>query len=120
MSRRAVSIAAEIDDLRAALSAVRILADELTFDHIADCEDARAVPAAISAVMTLVDARARQVARALRRDVDPGSILGRSNRAVPKTNETVLTAWSDEEQRADALRTLRRLGSPHTTRRSKR
>jgi len=91
-----ISLAAEVDELRAAISAARILVDEHATLHIGSPHDERLVPAAVSAVLTLVDMRAKDVCRVLRREKDPAAIWSHTNAVQTNVpDDLVLVGWAE-------------------------
>lgn len=107
-----ISLSYEIDGLRAAISAARILVDEHATNHLSSPHDERIVPEAASAVLSLVDSRAKDLCRVLRQEKDPAALWCHVN-AVDSADgdDLVLVGWTDGQpprRRRDRVRPARR------------
>lgn len=86
----AVSIAAEIETLRAALEAGRILSEQVRDGGLQEPEDEPAAHRALAAILVLVDTRLELLGRALRQAGPIEGLVSRHNRAIPGAEEVVL------------------------------
>lgn len=117
---RHLSLGAELHVLVAAVDGARILADELAMRHLASERDERAVPDAISAILSFVAVRGTDLGRVVRREKDPAALLTGFNTTDSTTpDDLTIPAWDPDERRAHAHRELRRADHDRNQKRRK-
>lgn len=85
-----VSIAAEVEQLRAALEGGRILVDQVSQGGLLDPEDEPRAWRAVAALLVLIDVRLEALGGALRFSAPIELVAARHNRAVAGAEELVL------------------------------
>ena len=76
---RKVSVLWELDEVRAAIDAARLLADQLRHEGFPDDDAAKLAPRAIAAVLNLASARLTQLGAVLRGDLGASWIRAAHN-----------------------------------------
>ncbi|ADO73849.1 uncharacterized protein STAUR_6092 [Stigmatella aurantiaca DW4/3-1] len=125
---KAISLSAELAEIRNAVEGARFLADELATGGLEDRKRELQAPLTISAILVLVELRLHQVERVLRGEEDPLLLWAPQNDVSPiqaedEEHDLVLRSWiepgEDEEpsprkkaSKSPVQGTTRRTGPP--------
>lgn len=90
----AVSIAGEVETLRAALEAGRILSEQIVEGGLQNPEDESAALRAVVALLVLVDLRLRLLGKAVRSPGQAGGLIASHNRAIAGADEFAVRVLS--------------------------
>ena len=102
---KAISLSAEMAEIRNAVEGARFLADELATGGMEDRKRELQAPLTISAILVLVELRLHQVERVLRGEEDPLLLWAPHNDVSPiqaedEEHDLVLRSWSEPEEDA--------------------
>jgi hypothetical protein len=111
---KAISLSAELAEIRNAVEGARFLADELATGGLEDRKRELQAPLTISAILVLVELRLHQVERVLRGEEDPLLLWAPHNDMSPiqaedEEHDLVLRSWSapeEEEEPSTRKKTL--------------
>ncbi len=97
---KAISLSAEMAEIRNAVEGTRFLADELATGGLEDRKRELQAPLTISAILVLVELRLHQVERVLRGEEDPLLLWAPHNDVSPiqaedEEHDLVLRSWSE-------------------------
>jgi hypothetical protein len=97
---KAISLSAELAEIRNAVEGARFLADELATGGLEDRKRELQAPLTISAILVLVELRLHQVERVLRGEEDPLLLWAPHNDVSPiqaedEEHDLVLRSWSE-------------------------
>ncbi|HYO52948.1 hypothetical protein [Archangium sp.] len=97
---KAISLSAEMAEIRNAVEGARFLADELATGGLEDRKRELQAPLTISAILVLVELRLHQVERVLRGEENPLLLWAPHNDMSPiqaedEEHDLVLRSWSD-------------------------
>ncbi|MDY7225782.1 hypothetical protein [Hyalangium rubrum] len=122
---KAISLSAEMAEIRNAVEGARFLADELATGGLEDRKRELQAPLTISAILVLVELRLHQVERVLSGEEDPLLLWALHNDVSPiqaedEEHDLVLRSWSEPGEEEEP--STRRKASPFpvqgTTRRA--
>jgi hypothetical protein len=108
------SLGQELGGLTHAVAAARMLVEGIAHRGAGNDYDAWLAPWAASAVLTLVSIRLTDLGQVLRGELNPERCWSPANAFppgdnTPESRDTVFEPWTPEQERADAMRTLRRI-----------
>ena len=94
--RKRVVLSWELAEIADALDAARIISDAIATNQLGLEQDRVRAPRALTAMLSITWARLRDVNRAVRGDLDPGTISAPHNdgNGIGRLDEPVLLAWS--------------------------
>lgn len=87
-----VSIAAEVETLREALEAGRLLGEQIEGGGLQDPADEPAARRGVLAILALVDSRLERLTAALRSPDHVAALRARHNRSIPRAEDAVVRA----------------------------
>jgi hypothetical protein len=104
MNEKAISLTAELAEVRHTLSGARILADALAHDGLENRRQELDAPVSISAIIALTENRLCLIERVLRGEEDPLTLWSERNDTVPapqsgEDKDVVLQTWSSPSAR---------------------
>lgn len=99
MNEKAISLTAELAEVRHTLSGARILADALAHDGLENRRQELDAPVSISAIIALTENRICLIERVLRGEEDPLTLWSERNDTEPdrqtgEDKDVVLQSWS--------------------------
>jgi hypothetical protein len=99
MNEKAISLTAELAEVRHTLSGARILADALAHDGLENRRQELDAPVSISAIIALTESRICLIERVLRGEEDPLTLWSERNDTSPdhqsgEDKDVVLQPWS--------------------------
>lgn len=99
MNEKAISLTAELAEVRHTLSGARILADALAHDGLENRRQELDAPVSISAIIALTESRICLIERVLRGEEDPLTLWSERNDTDPdhqsgEDKDVVLQPWS--------------------------
>lgn len=108
---KAISLSAELAEVRCAVEGARFLADALATHALNSREQELQAPVSITAILVLAELRLHQVERVLRGEEDPQHLWAPHNDVTPGGGEgdeqdVVLRPWNQTEE--DAARPARK------------
>ncbi|WP_254380220.1 hypothetical protein [Corallococcus exiguus] len=100
---KAISLTAELAQVRCAIEGARFIADALATHSLDSREQELQAPVSVSAILTLAELRLQQVERVLRGEEDPQHLWAPHNGVTPDSGEgdeqdVVLQPWSQAEE----------------------
>lgn len=99
MTSKTMSISFEIDTVRDAVAGARILVEQAHFGGFSDEDAEKHFGPSVSAILTLIECRLRDLSRAARGIVDPGSLLADHNRVIDAdAQDLVLNEWTSKKR----------------------
>jgi hypothetical protein len=103
MNTKAVSLTAELAEVRCAIEGARFIADALATHSLDSRKQELQAPVSISAILVLAELRLQQVERVLRGEEDPLHIWAPHNNVTPGSGEgedqdIVLRPWTQAEK----------------------
>lgn len=90
MKRRRVALSYELSEISDAIEAARLLGDAVCTHQLGTEHDRRTAPRALTAVLNLVGARLKDVARIVRGDLDPAAIYSHFNRTESNAADDIV------------------------------
>ena len=107
MNAKAVSLTAELAEVRCAIEGARFIADALATHSLDSREQELQAPVSINAILTLAELRLHQVERVLRGEEDPLHLWAPPNNVTSGSGEedeqdAVLRPWNRAEEDAVA------------------
>jgi hypothetical protein len=105
MNAKAISLTAELAEVRCAIEGARFIADALATHSLDSREQELQAPVSINAILVLAELRLQQVERVLRGEEDPLHIWAPHNDVTPGGGEgdaqdVVLRPWTRAEEDA--------------------
>ncbi|MCL2724827.1 MAG: hypothetical protein FWD69_10370 [Polyangiaceae bacterium] len=104
-----IAVAHEMEELQHAVEAADLLLDVYRWKNFPTDDQYGRAPAAIGAVLSLVQLRIIQLARVLRDDEDPSTIATEHNEAGSGDRGVVLESWSPKRREQKAREALRQV-----------
>jgi hypothetical protein len=103
MNAKAVSLTAELAEVRCAIEGARFIADALATHSLDSREQELQAPVSITAILMLAELRLQQVERVLRGEEDPQHLWAPHNDVTPGAGEedeqdVVLRPWNRAEE----------------------
>jgi hypothetical protein len=103
MNQKAVSLTAELAEVRCAIEGARFIADALATHSLDSREQELQAPVSITAILVLAELRLQQVERVLRGEEDPLHIWAPHNNVTPGGGEgdeqdAVLRPWNQAKE----------------------
>lgn len=122
---KVVSVAFELTEVMHAVEAAQLLAKAVQQGALGDDRDESAAPAAVSATLSLVAVRLRDLVRAISGSTNPATFLAAHNTALPLLRELGgqdihLEPWTDKQVEENARRELRRVRNDRKVKRRTR
>jgi hypothetical protein len=103
MNAKAVSLTAELAEVRCAIEGARFIADALATHSLDSREQELQAPVSITAILVLAELRLQQVERVLRGEEDPQHLWAPHNDVTPESGEedaqdVVLRPWNQAKE----------------------
>jgi hypothetical protein len=103
MNPKAISLTAELAEVRCAVEGARFIADALATHSLDSREQELQAPVSITAILVLAELRLQQVERVLRGEEDPQHLWAPHNDITPDSGEgdeqdVVLRPWNQAEE----------------------
>ncbi|NTX08011.1 hypothetical protein [Myxococcus sp. CA040A] len=103
MNPKAISLSAELAEVRCAIAGARFIADALATHSLDSREQELQAPVSITAILVLAELRLQQVERVLRGEEDPQHLWAPHNDVTPDSGEgdkqdLVLRPWSQAKE----------------------
>jgi len=103
MNAKAISLTAELAEVRCAIEGARFIADALATHSLDSREQELQAPVSITAILVLAELRLQQVERVLRGEEDPQHLWAPHNDVTPRAGEgdeqdVVLRPWTQGEE----------------------
>jgi hypothetical protein len=106
MNQKAISLTAELAEVRCVIEGARFIADALATHSLDSREQELQAPVSINAILVLAELRLHQVERVLRGEEDPLHLWAPHNGVTPGSGEgdeqdVVLRPWKQTEEDAE-------------------